>query len=103
MALESISTTPSSPRYQHPPNLLTNQLSCARTINPLAQEQLSQKRIQRLHFLLLSILILITMLLLQRANKPLQNAQGSLLSIIFVCRRDEEGWVFGPVGAVFGD
>lgn len=84
-------------------DLLTNQLRRARLINPLPQKQFSQKRIQRLHLLLLPILIFITMLLLQRANKPLQHAQSPFLSIVFVCRRDEERGVFGPVGAVFGD
>ena len=54
-------------------NLLRNQVRRSRLILPLPNEQLPKEWIQRLHPLLLSIFIFITVLLLERTQEPFQD------------------------------
>jgi hypothetical protein len=78
------------------PNLLTDELCRACLILPLAQEQLSQKWVERL--LLASKLLAATgILLLQCADEPLQYQHGTLGRVFLCGGCDEYGGVFSPV------
>lgn len=84
-------------------HLLRDQLRNTRFVLPLPQEDLAQERIQRLHALLPAILVLIAMLLLQRAQEPSQHQQRALLGIGLGSWRDEERGVLRPVGGELDD
>ena len=68
---------------------------------PPTDEQLAQERVQRF-FLTAELLAATAVLLPEGTQEPFQDQQGALLGIGFLGRGDEELWVFGPVGRVFG-
>ena len=84
-------------------DLLTDQLCRARIVVPFAEKNLAEEGIQRLELLPLSIIILGGVLVLQCANKPLQDQECPLLRVLLLRRQDEEARVFCPVGAVLDD
>ncbi len=79
------------------PDLLCHQIGRPGLVNPFAQEDFSKKWIQWLHALLPSVLILITMLLPERTQKPFQNQQCTLLRVWFARRSNKKTWTFCPV------
>lgn len=83
--------------------MLTDQggLAHVRIGIPLAKEQLSQERVQGLLFAT-ELLTATAVLLVKSAEEPLQDSQGSLLRVCFFCGSHKQGWVFGPVGRIFG-
>lgn len=82
------------------PNLLRNQLRRPSSIFPPSQEELSEERIQRL-LLATQLLVPTAVLLPQGTEKPLEHEQGALGWVGLGRRRNEQRWVFGPVGGVF--
>lgn len=62
------------------PDLLTDELSGAGLINPLAQEQLTQEGVEGL-FLATELLVTRSVLLLERAQEPLQDEHAALLLV----------------------
>ena len=82
-------------------DLLTDQLRRTSLIIPLTEEDLAQEWIERLQLLPLAVIIFGRVLIPQRADEPLQDHKSPLLCVLLSCWRDEETWVFGPVGAVF--
>jgi hypothetical protein len=82
----------------HSPDLLTDQLGGSSVVLPLPQEQLAEKRIQRL--LLVAILFAPAgVLLLQGGQEPLEHQERSLRGVGFLGGRSEDGRVFAPVRA----
>src|SRR6266536_6311313 len=84
------------------PDLLRNQLRSPSSINQFSQEELSQKGIQWL-LLITKLITATSILLLQCAQKPLQNQECALLRIFLCCWRDEDGGVFCPVRGELGE
>lgn len=84
------------------PDLLAYELCRAGVILPLAQEQLTQERIQGL--LLVAVLLASAgILLLEGGQKPLQHQHSPLLRVGLLGGRDKGGWVLAPVGAELGE
>lgn len=78
------------------PDLLTDELSSAGIVLPLAEEELAEERVQRL--LLVAILFAAAgVLLLQCAEEPLENEQGALGRVGLFGRRSEDIGMFTPV------
>lgn len=84
--------------------MLTDQpgLPHIRITFPLAKEQLTQERVQRL-LLTSQLLATTTVLLVKSSKEPLQDQQSPLLGIGLLSRGHENGGVFGPVGGVLGE
>ncbi len=80
----------------HEPDLLRYELCCTSFILPLSKEQFAQERVQRL--LLISELLTSTgILLLQRAQEPLQHQQCPFLWILLLRRGDKNARMLCPV------
>ena len=71
------------------PDLLTDELSGTGLVNPLAQEQLTQERVEGL---LLATELLVTrgVLLLEGAQEPLQDEHAALLLVGFGSGSDQD-------------
>jgi hypothetical protein len=87
--------------HANTPDLLTDQLGSPGLINPLAQEQLAQERVERL---LLATQLLVTrrVLLLQGAKEPFEHKHAALLLVLLSCGCNQDGWHFGPVRRELG-
>lgn len=71
------------------PDLLTDELSGASVVNPLAQEQLTQEGVEGL---LLATELLVTrgVLLLKGAQEPLEDEHAALLLVLFRGGSDQD-------------
>lgn len=76
--------------------MLRNELGLAHVIYPLSEEQFTQKWVQGL-LLITKLVATASILLLQRAQEPLQNQESTLLRILFLCRCAEYAWVLSPI------
>ena len=68
---------------------------------PLANEKFSQERVERF-FLTAQLLTAAAILLAKGAEEPFENRQSPLFRIRFLSRGDEQRWVLGPIGRIFG-
>jgi hypothetical protein len=84
----------------HVPDLLANELCRACLVLPLAEKQLAQERVQGL-LLTTKLLAATCVLLLQRADEPLQYEHGALGRVLLGGRCNEHGGMFGPVRGEF--
>lgn len=91
-------------KYSHTPNLFTDQESLSHfgITRPLADEQLSEERVQRL-LLTTEFLATAAILLVQSGEEPFENQEGTLLGIGLLGWCHENGWMFSPVGGVLGE
>lgn len=71
------------------PDLLTDELSGAGLIDPLAQEQLAQERVERL-LLATKLLVTRSVLLLKGAQEPLEDEHAALLLVGFGSGSDQD-------------
>ena len=81
-------------------DLFRNQICGSSLVFPFSNKQFTEERVQRLHLLLLSVLIFAAVLLLERTQEPFQNQQRPFLWIGFAGRGDEQSWMLSPVRAV---
>jgi hypothetical protein len=84
------------------PDLLANELCGTCLVLPLAQEQLAQEGVQGL-LLTTQLLTSAGILLLQRAQEPLQYERSASGRVLLGGGRDEYGGMFGPVGRELGE
>lgn len=82
--------------------MFTDEISLAdlRVTLPLADEQLSQERVQRL-LLATKLLATTAVLLVKSTEEPLEDQKSTLRGIGFLGWCDKDGGVLGPVGRVF--